>query len=456
MKNNFKKWIPFIIFLFLCMLIYSKHGMIEVKALTTTDLDREHSYFAYTLYNENHQHKYFLNDSSFISKINDKFYVFSTKIYFNNESSYTRGNLYLTYHFKYYYDITDTDNFHFKDDIYGNSSYHFSTSHADIYEEKLYTSIDDKGKYSYDYFITLNFTPTNMCVLNPNCQNDYFYIYSYTKNMNTSKVGDFSIELINAMYTNEGATYPFSIEDYINNQSIDYQDPLYQPFQEEVDNSILGYIKRIWNKIVAIGSGILAFPERIFNFIKDKIALGLPSWVSPWFDNIRDAIIDALTYLFIPDSTFIDTKYQTIKTLFEQKFSLLFVPFNALTELYNRFDNLSSINATNFIINIPEFTIPGYDIPLINSTSYDLNNVLSNNTIHTIWILYLDFLDVFLIISFLNLSWNKLNSIIGAQIVETEIFTVTDNSVYDGETGDYLFGRVNKSSSVTKSRRRRI
>ena len=412
MKNNFKKWIPFIIFLFLCMLIYSKHGMIEVKAFNVSEYDKNNSKIELTFNNSYNDviSSDLNNPLKFSGSISNKLMNFYISVKLSEPTPTINSNAYMTFHFKYYYDITDTDNFHFKDDIAGYDSDKFGSSYGNIYEEKLYTSIDNEGFYSYDYFVTFHFLPTNMCSITvyPYCQDgtNYFTVSSYTRDPNTSIVPNSktSFEMVQFLLTDEG-TLPLSIDDYISSQDIVYSNPQDQPYQEEVDNSILGYIKRIWNKIVAIGAGILSFPERIVNFIRDLFSGGLTG-----FDiDLTSFILDPLEYLFIPEEGYFKLKIEGIYDLLEEQFGFLFTPFELLFEVLNKFQNLS--NDSSGIIHIPNIYDPFYNQLIIQEQNFNLKSIFQTGSLNTYYNLYLDLVDVSLIVLLVNMFLRKFNSI---------------------------------------------
>lgn len=448
MKNT-KKYLPFIIFIFLCMLIYAKFGIINVKA-ETYYLDKNSSwifendtnYGDYSLFNEksyNQNNKY--NAWSLGFNYKDLIIDYDNRGW-NNYLSYVS---YHFLHFKYYYDIEKENNFSFIRCLNDGVACQSYISNFEIYDSKIYTSMDDDGVTVYNEFIIIKETYPNTSLMNPKGSFtvspppynwfNYFYIKSDYDSINYFNNSSFTI--IDSFITNENIL-PTSIVDYISTQDIQYFSPDELKYEDEEDNSIFGYIKRIWYKILAIGRGILTFPDTIKNIISSGIS------------SLTLLIADKFNELFIPQEGFLDVIYQEVKLLFEQKFGILIFPATVLTNLFNRFGQLANSDVNNFVINVPEFTIPGFDVPIINATSYNLSNVLNHGSIHTLWVLYLDFIDVFMIISVLNLSWNKLNSVIGGQVVDTEYYTSTDLTSYDNLTGNVK--SFTKNITHTRSR----
>lgn len=410
--EKIKKWIPFIIFIFLCILIYGKHGIIEVKALTTSNYNKNTSSLEIT-FNSSYDDTVTSNLNSplnFIGANSHYLWIFSNDIYFNDIDTYTNltGTFYITYHFKYYHDIEESNNYHFKTDNFNNGSYF---QYFTIYEEGTYTTIDNEGKISYDYFITLQCNEiTRYLPPSPNSPKDHIHIYGYTPNHNESYIPNFksSIEVIQVLYSDEGVL-PMSLNTYISSQDIIYSNPTDQPYQEEVDNSILGYIKRIFNKIISIGMGILAFPERIIEFFKNLFSGGLPTWLSPWFDNIRNAIVDALQYLFVPESDYFQTKFNVFFAFLEDQLGFLFTPFEILYSVLDKFQNLS--NNSSGIIHIPNIYDPFYNQLIISEQDYNIKSIFQSGSLNTYYNLYLDLVDVSLIVLLINMFLKKFNSV---------------------------------------------
>lgn len=184
---------------------------------------------------------------------------------------------------------------------------------------------------------------------------------------------------------------------------------------------------------------------RIINQIKD----GFMDFTREVWLNIKTLF----SKVFIPSSPYFQLKFKELETLFYDRFGIFIAPINIFINFIERFLSLSSANTSNFVINVPEYTIPGFDIPILKATSYNLGNVLNNPTINSIWVLYLDFIDCFLIISFLNFTWNKLSSFFGGLSSDNTYYSVDDVDTYDKTTGELVSSR--RRYRTTQQERRR-
>lgn len=168
-------------------------------------------------------------------------------------------------------------------------------------------------------------------------------------------------------------------------------------------------------------------------------------------DNFINRLILAFTSLFVPNTDEIQLVYDYINYEITKQFGFLLYPIDLFKDILNRFLNLS---ASNIIINIPDIKVPNFDFTIIKATTLNITEILNNSTINKLWILYLDFVDVYLILGFLNLCWNKLNSFIGGMISENEYLTVEDSETYDNVTGEFKGSR--RRISKSKRQRRKI
>lgn len=164
---------------------------------------------------------------------------------------------------------------------------------------------------------------------------------------------------------------------------------------------------------------------------------------------IIDGFVDGLKSLFIPDDDYFTDWFNELKLFFEQKLGFLLTPFEIIIDFINRFLNLED---TDIIINIPEISVPNFeDFVLIESQTFNWSELLnSKESLSTLWTLYLDFIDVFLILNFLNLCMNVYNRIIGKNDVVYDYYTVEDSYSYDTNTGEVLSARRNERKTTRK------
>lgn len=185
--------------------------------------------------------------------------------------------------------------------------------------------------------------------------------------------------------------------------------------------------------------GILDFLENSVEDFKNNVNL--------FFNRLKMAFVS----LFVPNESVLTYVYTNVKNETEKQFGFLLTPISLFKDIISRFSNLS---ASNMVVNIPDIKVPNFDFVIIKKTSFSFTDLLTNNsTMNKLWILYLDFIDVYLIIGFLNLSWNKLNSFFGGMISENEYLSVEDVESYDNTTGAFK-GSTHRISTSRRKRRR--
>ena len=108
--------------------------------------------------------------------------------------------------------------------------------------------------------------------------------------------------------------------------------------------------------------------------------------------------------MFIPSDGFFDTFFTDLKNWFSDRFGFLFYPFQLILDILNR---LLNINFAEPIFNIPDINEPFTNNKLISATTYNLNDLLSNNVFKTIHDLYFVIVDAFIIICLVNLIKKK-------------------------------------------------
>ena len=185
--------------------------------------------------------------------------------------------------------------------------------------------------------------------------------------------------------------------------------------------------------------GILNFLENAVEDFKNNVNL--------FFNRLKMAFVS----LFVPNEDVLKYVYTNVKNETEKQFGFLLTPISLFKDIISRFSNLS---ASNMVVNIPDIKVPNFDFVIIKKTSFSFTDLLTNNsTMNKLWILYLDFIDVYLIIGFLNLSWNKLNSFFGGMVSENEYLSVEDVDTYDNTTGAFK-GSTHRVSTSRRKRRR--
>lgn len=173
----------------------------------------------------------------------------------------------------------------------------------------------------------------------------------------------------------------------------------------------------------------------ILGKLKDLI-----SYINPFSENffvykLIELLIDALKSLFIPEDNFFTEWWNDFKMYIDLKLGFLTTPFEIFINFINSYLDLSE---DNIIIDIPEITVPNFeDHVIIEAQTFNWKELLESKTsLNTLWQLYLDFIDVYLILNFLGLCNNTYARIFGGDTSNYEYYTVEDSYYFDTSTGE--------------------
>lgn len=181
----------------------------------------------------------------------------------------------------------------------------------------------------------------------------------------------------------------------------------------------------------------------------------LISYINPASENffvykLIDLLLDLLKKLFIPEDGYFELWFNDLKMFFEDKLGFLATPFTIIIDFINRYLDLNP--SEDIIINIPDITVPNFEEHIIvKATTFNWSQLLkSKDSLNTLWQLYLSFVDVFLILNFINLCENKYNRIFGGDTTNYEYYTVEDSYNVDVNTGEVKSMRRNERKTTRK------
>lgn len=196
--------------------------------------------------------------------------------------------------------------------------------------------------------------------------------------------------------------------------------------------------KGIWDTIKSIPGTIGTFFEN------------LGTKIGNFFKDLLDGILEGLKKLFIPEDDYFKNWFDDFKTYFEEKLGFIATPFTIIIDFVNSYLNLSSSN--DIIIDVPDITVPNFEEnKIISATTFNWSQTLrSKQALNTLWQLYLSFIDVYLILNFINLCENKYNRIFGGDTSNYEYYTVEDSYTFDNDTGEVLSARRNERTTTRK------
>lgn len=127
--------------------------------------------------------------------------------------------------------------------------------------------------------------------------------------------------------------------------------------------------------------------------------------------SLLEGIIKLIESLFIPEDDFFKNWFNDISTSLESQLGFLTYPFKFILDLLNRFLSLQDTNS--YVISWPEVKAPIYDVSIINSGSYSLNELLDNSVLNTLHDLYILVTDALMIIAFINLCKKTYDKVFG-------------------------------------------
>lgn len=196
--------------------------------------------------------------------------------------------------------------------------------------------------------------------------------------------------------------------------------------------------KGIWETIKSIPGTIGTF----FDNLGTKIG--------NFFKDLLDGILEGLKKLFIPEDDYFKNWFDDFKTYFEEKLGFIATPFTIIIDFVNSYLNLSSSN--DIIIDVPDITVPNFEQhKIVSATTFNWSQTLrSKQALNTLWQLYLSFIDVYLILNFINLCESKYNRIFGGDTSNYEYYTVEDSYTFDNDTGEVLSSRRNERTTTRK------
>ena len=142
----------------------------------------------------------------------------------------------------------------------------------------------------------------------------------------------------------------------------------------------------------------------IWETIKDIL-----SYINPFSENffvykLIELLLEAIKSLFIPSDDFFSTYFTDLKDWFSDRLGFLFYPFELIIDILNKILN---IDFENPIFNIPDIHEPFTNKKIISATTFNLNDLLTNNTWKTVHDIYLILLDAFIVFGLVNLFLRK-------------------------------------------------
>lgn len=214
-----------------------------------------------------------------------------------------------------------------------------------------------------------------------------------------------------------------------------------------------------FSKIQLVNSSVLGNYEPFGKICKNKIdatndkldqAEETRKGIWETIKDLPNQFMNMLKGLFIPEDGYFEYWFNDLKSFFETKLGFLATPFTIFVEFIEKYLELDS--SADIIINIPDITVPNFeDYVIVHATSFNWTETLkSKDSLNALWQLYLAFIDVYLILNFINFCETKYNRIFGGDTANYEYYTVEDSYTYDNNTGEVLSSRRNERKTTRK------
>lgn len=195
---------------------------------------------------------------------------------------------------------------------------------------------------------------------------------------------------------------------------------------------------------------IKSFPQTFGNFFSN-----LTFSIGNFFSTLLNGILDGLKYLFIPRENFFSNWIETTRNNLEEQLGFLLEPINLFVRFIGYYENLNK--TSDIIIHIPNISVPNFEnFNIIEEQNFNWSDLLkSRSALLTLWNLYLDFVDVFLILNLISYADHKFREVFGGSgsTPEYDYYTTEDSYTYDNNTGEVLSTRRNER--VTRREKRK-
>lgn len=352
----------------------------------------------------------------------------------------------------------------FNDIVVSSSNYSLgSGDYFEFYnnEEYVFPYIGDTDEVLAnidDYEYTLIFPGS----LSKNCLPIKFYISKYIDEAQAEAVFEIELDTLSPYYktaSNDSSEYWFEVptslfknylvtdndyifvllganeyDEYSIARQVSYKGETYvPPTDEEIQtDAIINQTQKIEEQTNAIINQTEKIEEQtevqknIFERIGDIL-----SYINPLSENffaykLIDLLIDALKSLFVPEEGFFNNWISDINDYFSSRFGMVYSSIDFVVDFLTRLADISSNLNTDYTIHIPEFKL--FDTTLIPEYSYNLADLLENETFKNIHTIYLSIIDVIMFLWLLVFARNTFAEIFGGKLLDDTFGQILDNS----------------------------
>lgn len=217
--------------------------------------------------------------------------------------------------------------------------------------------------------------------------------------------------------SSEGTTQDFSgLQNSIDNQTqaINNQTNAINTMSNTISNSV--------NEVNETNKGVWGTLKSILDFIN-------PLSKNFFVYKLIDLLVEALKALFVPSEEFINSWVSDLNDWLGQKLGVLYFPFEIVINFLTRVGEIAETNTA--IIHIPQFDLNfmGYTATVFHEYTYNLNDILQNETYRNIHSIYLVVVDVVLWLGLVVLMYNTFTTIFGGNYMENSIERVENSDL---------------------------
>lgn len=150
--------------------------------------------------------------------------------------------------------------------------------------------------------------------------------------------------------------------------------------------------------------------KNIFESIKEVL-----SYINPFSENffvykLLELLFEGIKALFIPSSDFFSNFFTELSNWFSDRLGFLWSPFDVVIHILNRILN---INFSEPVLELPVLKEPFSDTILFSGFTYNLNDLLKQETFNTMYNIYIMIVDALVFYGLIKLAEKKIKGVFG-------------------------------------------
>lgn len=179
--------------------------------------------------------------------------------------------------------------------------------------------------------------------------------------------------------------------------------------------------------------------KNIFQKIGDILNLLNPFSEDFFAYKLLELLFEGLKSFILPSSEFLSDFFNKLSDWFQARLGFLWTPFDLVNQFLEKLDNNSLFGEP--VIHIPNIDEPFTGQQIIQGNDFNLNSLLSNNTLQKMYDVYLMIVDFIIYIGVISLCYNTLVSVFRgspSSISVTTSSTETPDNLIASENVTYI------------------